>query len=450
MAPVPFLILADSATGHSGLARTGRELAFCLHHAVTDPTSSLAGRFRVGVAGVGGTMATDSTLPFPNWSLSRLDQMCPLELPALWANFAGRYGDGLQSDSAEDVAERAGLPRKGILTAIWNLSWCSWLAHPEVLPADHPVRAFLLSRPFARWAYPPIDGHLPDGDLGWQQARILDGFDRVLACTRHGAEAIRATRQKWGPVGMDGQAAAVEHIPHGLGPGAPFAASIFFPRDRALARQTFISRVTQGERAAPLTSVQIILSALDANNVRKDWALAFQTCQELLRRGWNVYFWGHTAQLSHPSYWNIPALAREFGMEQRVLLTTGRLSDEDIAWAYSACDVRLGIGAGGGYEYGNVQAVACGLPTVHGRYAGSAEFVPPISLVEPVGWWTEPSYFILRPTYSAADWATKVEELLLPENRAAATTLPQPLDWESLWPRWSDWLLKGLTKETNQ
>lgn len=200
--PVPLLVMADSIAGSSGLGRIARDLCTRIH-------SDLSSVFRVGSFGIGGPITSSSRFPFFNCSVGRLQQMCPLDLPAVWQDFAG--------------------DEKGILLVIQNLSWLTWLAQPYLLPPDHPVRAFLLRRPesvgadhwqaisspsspsfspqllsrladypFRRWLYCPVDGHLPDGTLGHQLAPILQGFDRILAYNEYGAKVIEKTLEKWG------------------------------------------------------------------------------------------------------------------------------------------------------------------------------------------------------------------------------------------------------------
>lgn len=222
MSRIPLLFLADAITSSTGLSRLCRDLATRVH-------ANMQSTFRVGTLGVGGPISTSCRFPFPNYSVIRLQQMCPLDLPAVVEDFFGRYGDDLQEDSEEDLAQRRGQLRKGIVTAIWNLSWLTWLAQPYLLPPDHPVRAFLLRRPesvgadhwqaisspsspsfspqllsrladypFRRWLYCPVDGHLPDGTLGHQLAPILQGFDRILAYNEYGAKVIEKTLEKWG------------------------------------------------------------------------------------------------------------------------------------------------------------------------------------------------------------------------------------------------------------
>jgi glycosyltransferase involved in cell wall biosynthesis len=469
---IPLLFLADAITSSTGLSRVCRDLATRVH-------SSMQDTFRVGTLGVGGPISTSSRFPFPNYSIIRLQQMVPTDLPLVWEDFAGRYGDELQEDSEQDLQERRGQIRKGAMTVIWNLSWLQWLAQPYLLPLDHPVRNFLLRRPpsvsqdhwaaisnpsspsfspqlltrladspFERWLYCPVDGHLPDGTLGHQLAPILQGFTRLLAYTRYGADVIERTLEKWGGQSAVSTIGSIPNLPHGLD------RSVFHPRPRAEARQTFFSRASNGGSALPLLDDQVLACCINTNSSRKDYGLAFATCAELLRRGMNIFLWCHTDALTpHPSspavYWNLPALAKQFGLQQRICVTTERLTDDALAWAMSAADIGLHIGAGEGFGYFGPQAIACGIPVVHGNYAGGAEVIPSISLVPPSDYYLEATFMIQRPIFRACDWADKVEELLKPENRVAALTLPQELEWDGengIWGRWAEWLRKGVTQ----
>jgi glycosyltransferase involved in cell wall biosynthesis len=368
-----------------------------------------------------------------------------MDLPDVYRDFAGYYGDSKQADSEEDLHVRRGQLRKGILLPIWNLSWCQWLAQPQLLPEGLSLRQFLLSSPFQRWLSPPIDGHLPDRTLGHQFVPILTAFDRLVAHSRYGAEVMERTLEKWAGQSAVQTVNSIPHLPMGLD------RAVFYPRDRALARQTFFSRVSNGQSSLPLRDDQILAVCINTNTSRKDYGLAFSTCAELLRRGVNIFLWIHTDCLTAPpGHWNLPALAKQFGMttvdgkQTRICITTERLTDDDLAWATSAADIGLHIGSGEGYGYFGPQSVACGLPVVHGNYAAGAEFVPKCSLVEPLGYWLEAPFIIQRPIFDPSAWADKVEWLLKPENKKEATTLPQPLYWEELWPRYRSWLLDGV------
>ncbi len=465
-APIPLLLFSDSPAGSTGLGRITRDLALRIH---ADPATRA--RFRLGVYGIGGPITSSTKFPFFNCSVRQLDQMIPTDLELVYRDFAGVYGDGLQPDSADDLAQRHGQLRKGITLNILNASWAMWLARPDLLPANYPLREFLLTRPFRRWLYCPVDGHCADGTLGHQLAPVLAGMDRLLGYTGYGSRVMERTLERWsevsqpprlvvpegaitpeeldkiasqpGKITYSGETAppvyqppSIPHLPHGLD------TQVFYPRPRAEARAQFFARVSGGQSQLPLLDDQIVLAAVATNSLRKNWGLAFATCAELLQRGHQIFLWAHTN--TQQGHWNLRALARQFGMERRVYLTTDKLSDETMAWAYSAADCGLHIGDGEGFGYFGPEAVACGLPVVHGNYAGGVEFVPWEGLVPPIGFTQEGTFFILRPTFSPAMWAQAVEGLLRARKDGWQPELPQPLAWDEIWPRWREWLLQSV------
>lgn len=420
----PLLLLSDAISGHSGLARIARDLAIRIHADMP--------QYRVGTLGVGGNISTSSRFPFPNYSIQQLDRMIPLDLPQVWEDFAGIVGDGRQEDGPGSIP---GAVRKGTLFTIWNASWTLWLSKPDILPQGHPIRAFLETKPFKKWIYCPVDGHCPDGTLGFQGADALVGFDRVLAYTKYGADVIEKTMLHWGGVEMD-----IPHLPHGLD------VSVFRPRDRRLARQTMVSRLTNGAKSGLIADNQVVLGVVATNSFRKDWGLAFETCAELLRRGHDVLLWGHTDALQPrvgtALYWDIPALIRQFGMEQRVLISAHHFSDDDMAWGLSACDAAMAVGSGEGWGFPIAEALACGVSIIHGDYAGGAEFTPQRLRVEPLGYRLEPGWSIRRPTHGANHWADTVEFSLTDQGKELAK-LPDYINWKNAWPEWKTWLSEG-------
>lgn len=454
----PLLIYSDSPVGHTGLGRIARDLALCIHENLSDV-------FRVGTLGIGGQIASSSRLPFYNVSVREIQNMVPMDMPSVWDDFAGKD--------------------EGILLSITNASWNGWLSHPERMPDGHPVRDFLLQRPvgmgteewgalppklrakyarrpFKRWLYCPVDGHCPDGTLGHHVGDILSGFDRLLAYTRYGAEVIEKTLQTWSKVGplvfdrsrlddkelsrvsdYSGKIMLMDDPPQFSGPRIPnlphgIDAAVFYPRDRKTARETLISRLSNGSKSLPLRDDMMVLSAIATNTPRKDWGLAFQVCGELLERGRNVFLWGHTNAID--GHWDMRGLSKQFGMDNRVVLTTDKLTDEDMAWALSACDVGLHIGAGEGFGYFGPQAMACGIPVIHGNYAGGAEFLPAAYLVEPTGYHIEGKWMIQRPVFEAKDWADAVEL-----NIGNKSTKELPM-WDAIWTAWADWMRAGVTE----
>lgn len=431
---IPLMILSDNPSGVTGLGRIARDLAMRIHSGLPDV-------FRVGTAGIGGNHS--SKLPFANYPITQLQNQIPCDLERIWRDFAG--------------------DEQGIILVIMNLSWVSWLAQPERLPTWHPIRDFLVKEPakpdslsveqwnklnpqmkkvigksekapFKKWLYCPVDGDLPNGTLGLEAAPVLAGFDRVLAYTRYGAKVLENT------LALSGIRKSIPDLPHGID------TSVFYPRDRKTARETLISRLSAGKQNMPIQDDVILLGVIATNSYRKDWALAFETAEELVKRGKQVFMWCHSNDLqglSPNSYWNLLSLAQNFGMGNRVILTTDNLSEDDMAWCLSALDVGLHIGTGEGYGYFGPDCLACGVPVVHGNYAGGAELLPPWMLVEPKGHRLEGKWMIRRPSFKATDWADRIEYALSPEGKALAI-LPEYIKWDNAWSPWRQWLLEGI------
>jgi hypothetical protein len=437
MPKTPILLLSDNASGTTGLGQIVRELADRIHADLSDV-------FKVGVLGVGGNHS--SRLPYPNWGIRDLQNMIPTELPAIWEDFAqGEHG---------------------ILMAIWNLSWLGWLAQPERLPPGFPMREFLGSGtskpdsmsdeawnklnpqmqkvlgkkedgPFKKWLYCPVDGDLPDGTLGFEGAPVLAGFDRVLGYTKYASGVIEKTFEKW-----NGKKVSIPNLPHGTD------TSVFYPRDRTEARKNLIKRLSKGEKELPLFDDIILLGCIATNSFRKDWGLTFQVASELLARGKNVFLWAHTNIIGNDTnpqaYWNLIALAQQFGMGQRIILTTTQFSMDDIAWGLSACDAVIANGSGEGWGLVATQSLACGVPAIHGDYAGGTDFIPKEFLVPIEGNRLESKWMIRRPSFRPTDFADRIEFALTPEGKALAK-LPEYIDWKNCWPEWKKWLLDGIS-----
>jgi glycosyltransferase involved in cell wall biosynthesis len=151
----------------------------------------------------------------------------------------------------------------------------------------------------------------------------------------------------------------------------------------------------------------------------------------------NIGLWAHTDTFQR--HWDLKALAEEFNMTTRTMFSNNELTDDEMAMAYSACDVTLAIGSGEGWGYPLAESLACGVPVIHGNYAGGAEFVPKQYLVQPVGFRGDGYYGIRRPIFNASDWADKV--IIAVKEHA---TLPNYIDWLNAWPAWEKWLRKGI------
>jgi glycosyltransferase involved in cell wall biosynthesis len=354
--------------------------------------------YRVGVVAAGGT--TSRHCPFPVYPAQIMKDFSIPQLPAIWQDFVG---DG-----------------NGALMCIANAGWLRWLAMPEILP-DGELKEFLLHSMMPKWAYVPVEAEGPRGHLIDPEKMILAKFDRVLAYTEFGSRVIGKALGK-----------EIEHIPHGTDE------HVFYPRDRERARKSeFGPRILKSP--AGVSMEPLMIGVVATNSQRKDWPLAFETCAELLMRGEKVMLWAHTDKVL--GYWDLMTMADEFGMHSNTVITTGNLSDNDLAWGYAACDVTLGI-APEGWGFPLSESLACGVPVVIGNYAGATEFVPEDFRVQVEAWRYDGFYCARRPVYRAADFADRVQwakdkpGFLMPEFVWSGEN--------GAWSRWESWLRKGL------
>lgn len=396
---IPILLVSDSVSSPTGLARITRELALRIH-------ANLSDTFEVATCGPGGTWS--KKFPFKQYPVFVQNWTIP-ELPGVWYDFAG--------------------DRKGIMLFVWNASWLEWVSDPDILP-DGDLKTFLKSDRIEKWIYAPIDGAGADGKLVKSQAKMFNGFNRVLAYTKFGANVIDRTCG-W----LEG---TTPYLPHGTDE------TVFFPRDRKEARACFIEKVVQ--KGVGLIADDILLCGCVATNTpRKDWGLAFETCGELLKRGVNVGLWAHTDRFQKAQVWDLLALADEFGMRLRTIFTNGNLDDDAMSWAYAACDVTLGIGSGEGWGLPNSEALACGVPCITGDYAGAAEFTPEAFKIKPAAFRLDGYYCNKRPVFHAKDWADKVIEVVeWMKGKPKIPLLLQQYAWKNCWPAWEEWLLEGV------
>lgn len=394
--PIPFLILSDSPTSTSGLGRITRELALRIHE-------FMPGVFRVGCLGYGG--AGSRHLPFPQYYIHDVNQWEPAELPATWKDFAG-----------DD---------RGILFSIWDASRLLWLTHPNEHCKNPALRQFLLQakldRSFKLWTYSAIDAEGPNGRLSVLLKKVFSGFDRILVYSEWSARLVERTLE-------NGE--TIPSLPHGI------YTEIFHPRTRDKARNKFGKLIfdTNFSVAEP----QFLVGIVATNQARKDFATAIQAIAAMqLWHHQDMLVWIHTDTMER--YWSISALLHDYGLQNRAIITTGRLSDDQMAWAYSACDITFGIGLSEGFGYPIYESLACGTPCIHGNYGGGAEWLPKEFLIEPVAIRQEGMFCSTRPVFTFEEWVKAAMA-----HRNAPASLPAELDWVNLWPRWQKWLTEGV------
>lgn len=404
--PVPLLIVSDAVSAPTGLGRIARDIALRVHINLSDV-------FKVATFGYGGPGS--SKFPFLQYTATDQREFMLPELPDVWNDFAGT--------------------EKGVVLCIWDPSRMGWFASPETsdalaAPTFHGLRQWLMKPPFKRWIYAPVDGAGPEDRLTFTIMKALHGFDRILAYTKWGQDVIERTISHY-----EATVRNLDNLPHGID------TEIFAPQsDRKLLRSIFPG-LTQSfsvrGKTAPIEDDSLLLGIVATNQSRKDWALGIETAK-LVSDYHDVRLWVHTDKMSQN--WDLFALLMDFGMlNEKTMISLGHLNDEDMASAYSACDVTLGIGPEG-FGYPIFESVCCGTPCVHGNYGGAPEYLShwPECLIEPAVFRYEGLHSTKRPVYRPEDFAAGVDRMI-----GKRTNTPNELVWANLWPRWEAWFRKA-------
>jgi glycosyltransferase involved in cell wall biosynthesis len=401
--PFPLLILSDAPSASSGLGRICRDLATRIHQHMNDVC-------RVSTLGYGGPGSCK--FGFQQYVIEGMSDWVVPTLPEVWEDFAGE--------------------ENGVVLTIWDASRLAWYAQParsEQLAADPVLRNWLIKAPFKRWGYFPIDAEGPNGKLNFPLRQTLLGFDRILA---YGAWAKDLIEHSIGEEEADLR--HLDYRPHGID------TSVFHARDWAQCRQKFGSitgarLLIDKPQLSSIMGSETLVGIIATNQARKDWALGIEAVA-LLAKERKVRLWIHTDALERN--WSIPALLADYGLLDKTLISLGYLSDDNMAQAYSACNVTLGIGSEG-FGYPLAESLACGTPVIHGNYAGGAEVVPCEMRVDPIAYHAEGLYSCVRPVFKAQDWADRALQF----SDQTAHLDPQ-YDWNNLWSRWQAWLQKGI------
>ena len=399
------LVISDSVSASTGLARITRDLTTRIH-------ANLSDIYRLATAGYGSPGSCK--FQWPQYALEGMDSwICPT-LPEIVEDFAGK--------------ERC------IILPIWDLSRLGWFSQPEKLGGEPltkfpGLKAWLLKANIERWLYAPIDASGPCDKLTFPLALTLLGFDRLLAYGPFGESVIRKT--------IGDQESVKRHLtwlPHGID------GEVFHQLPRQLSRKTFLQYTGAQTLLAilgvnpeikPIEEDEVLIGIICTNQSRKDIPLALETCS-ILSRNRKIRVWLHTDSLERN--YSIPSLLVDYDLLQNTLISLETISDQSMAAAYSGCDLTIGAGPEG-FGLPLLESQYCGCPVVHGSYAGGADIVPIEWQVEPHAFRYEGSYASKRPVYNAEDWARKAEEWI-----GKRASLDSRYEWKNLWPNeWESW-----------
>lgn len=379
---IPFMLVGDGPGEPTGLGRIARDLS----------AQIVDSQLRVDFVQIGGLVP-------PVWSawrhypLDRADDWGAACVEQLWASIFGR--------------------QPGILFLVWDPARCA--AYRQ------------LQAPVQKWAYVAIDSENINGTIGGPARPMLEEFDQVLAYGRWGSTVVRTIRPR------------VSYLPHGLTLSTYQA--IETPEEREWVMETL------GPYCSPAMT---LIGCVATNQPRKDLALYCHTLSKLRERGRHVYGWLHTDTLVKD--WAVQQLIEDFRLARNITVTLPGLTDRQLALLYRACRATIAPGLGEGFGYPIVESLAAGVPVVHGDFGGGAELVPKAEWRFPVrALRLESVYAMKRPVFDVEDVANAVERALdwqatIGEGVAEAYCqgAVAHLDWQQLWPRWRQWIQRGL------
>lgn len=377
----PLLIIGDSVSSGTGLARITYDIASRIHAYLSDV-------FRIKTVGWNG--GPRPRVPWPTERVSHTDDWIIPDLPDLADEFAN--GQEL------------------IILFICDIARLTWFALPDHCP-NLLVRKWLETDRIRKWTYHAVDAEGPNGKFGFNQAKTLKGFERVLDYSAFSS-------------GVSGNS---DHLPHGID------CSVFFPHDKLEARKRF-----HDAGFVALEDDTFLVGIIATNQPRKDWALGVQTARILLDRGLKVQLWCHSDAFER--HWDLASLLIDYGMIGHAIITVDKFPDAEMSWFLSACDVTLGIGAGEGFGYPIYESLASGTTCIHHDYGGGAEWLPLAMRVPPVAYRYEGPHCLKRPVGDPEAWTAFADQAAY----ICKASLPEELDWNNLWPRWKQWLLKGV------
>lgn len=381
MNQTPILFLGDNPAMQGGLSRIGRDVATIV---------SRMEEFRVGFLGRGGVPST--RLEFMQYTYPEFGGWGEEWLQDVWTDFA--RGE------------------EGVVFTIWDPSRLLWLGNPVGMPNE----AWLRKPPFKKWGYFPIDHYGPGMKLSTLEAAAVAGYDRVLAYGEFGARVIENSIRPANPC---------DWMPHGIN------------------LNTFQRRDAIGVRLGHgIHPNMVVVGVVMTNQTRKDWGLTFEIIKKLDEElSGNLYVWCKTDSIDR--HWDFRALVADFRLGDTVHIDLDYLTDQEMSYMYSACDVTILPSLGEGFGYPIVESMACGTPCVAGAYAGEGELSP--YKVVAAEYRHEAAYNSVRPVYDPQAWVAQILDVLRnkpkPEDMRAQV---EYLDWPNLHTVWERWFKEGV------
>jgi glycosyltransferase involved in cell wall biosynthesis len=354
----------------------------------------------------------------PEFRVGYLARGCGTRRKFSWVTYdfpeaTGGWGEHSIEEAWQDFAGG----RPGVILTTDDPTRRLWFSQPQYAPSH--LQTFLgTGRDFQKWGYFPIDSVGPlEYRLPIEAAAAISGYDRVLAASEWGRNVARDSGRKdadWLPHGI--------HFNH-------------FPLDLKAAQ-------TMGWQD------QVWLGCVMANQSRKDYPVAFD-CARILKGvyGNRFRFWLHCDRIVH--YWNVAALAREYGVDDCIQVTL-ELNDAELALRYSACDCTILPSGGEGFGFPIAESLACGTPCIVTDCAAGQELVPADMRVHPLGYRVDTVHNVRRAVLAGPAFAAAARvhiEIKRGDRDYESERLRDSvshLDWTKLRHPWERWLREGL------
>ncbi len=324
-----------------------------------------------------------------------------------WAQYsfsaADQWGEQLIEQAWDDLSQG----QRGIIFTVWDASRLLWFADGR----NTGLERFLVSGRFERWGYFMADGSgVQPNRLPLEQAHVISRYQRALLAS------------KWAYGLASGiQGPEIDWLPH------PINRQAFRPQGRAFMRSAW--NIGDRER---------LIGCVMTNQARKHWPVVMEA---LAHFGNNVRLWIHTDRLLH--YWDLRALAVEYGLASRIVTDSRPLSDSELAMRYSACDATVVISGGEGFCYPVAESLSCGVPCVTGEYGAQAELTH--WRVGVYAHTVDTTHNVRRAIYSPTDVFIALQTVMDMQPRSEECEgLVDHLDMSKLGLLWKRWLRKGL------
>lgn len=259
----------------------------------------------------------------------------------------------------------------------------------------------------------------------WGRAQI----EAALALQRQAQPALRLP--------------ALDVLPHGVDTQAFRPLSDSQAEARALARRALYPLTPEWQQAF------VVLNA-NRNQVRKRLDLTLQGFARFARdKPADVKL--HLHMGLEPEGWHAPALARRYGIEPRLVLTTTSphlpdLDDAQLNLLYNACDVGLNTASGEGWGLASFEHAATGAPQIVPSHSACRELWDGSALLlQPAFSLVDPQTLIELPLVAPADVAAALERLYQDHDlrtrlgRAAYANATRPeYRWSAIAARWAE------------